>query len=181
MKTKLPLYLALLLLTQCSKCKTDDPAPAAPNPVDMLPPATQTGQRTFGCLLNGQPWNPAGNPFAAPVFSAEYYQNRLGVSCRRAFNNSNGSVISNQSMEFAIDSVVGPKIYILDDATKYVLKYNDYVTNCQYATGNGMTATVELTRFDPVARIVSGTFFFTLEKPGCGRVVVTDGRFDSRF
>ena len=72
MNTKLPLYLALLLLTQCSKSNTDDPAPVAPNPVDALPPATQTGQRTFGCLLNGKAWTPAGNPFGGPLLSAAY-------------------------------------------------------------------------------------------------------------
>ena len=43
---------ALLGLSQCKK---NDP-----NPVDQLPPATQTGANTFGCLVNGQPWLPQG-------------------------------------------------------------------------------------------------------------------------
>ena len=46
MKAFLLLSLALLL-----GCKKNKPAPA-----DQLPPATQTGANTFGCLLNGQPW-----------------------------------------------------------------------------------------------------------------------------
>ena len=58
MKTKLPLSLAVLMLTQCSKCK-NDPAPA--DPARQLPPATQTGAGTFGCLVNGQPYTPKGN------------------------------------------------------------------------------------------------------------------------
>ena len=44
---KLPLYLCLATLTQCSKCKND------PAPTDQLPAATQTGANTFGCLVNG--------------------------------------------------------------------------------------------------------------------------------
>lgn len=54
MNRKLPLSLCLLL-TQCSQCKKDDPAPE-----EQLPPATQTGANTLGCLVNGQPYTPGG-------------------------------------------------------------------------------------------------------------------------
>ena len=47
------LLAALLGLSQCKKKR--DPAPE-----DQLPPATQTGANTFGCLVNGQPWTPQG-------------------------------------------------------------------------------------------------------------------------
>jgi len=30
------------------------------NPIDQLPPATQTGANTLGFLLNGEPWTPKG-------------------------------------------------------------------------------------------------------------------------
>lgn len=30
------------------------------NPIDQLPPATQTGSNTLGFLLNGEPWTPKG-------------------------------------------------------------------------------------------------------------------------
>ena len=49
----LQLVLSLLLLSGCQK--------ADPAPVDLLPPATQTGANTFGCLLSGQPWTPRGS------------------------------------------------------------------------------------------------------------------------
>ena len=52
----LPLLAALLGLSQCKKTE-----PAAARPEDQLPPATQTGANTFGCLLNGQPWTPGGS------------------------------------------------------------------------------------------------------------------------
>lgn len=51
---KLPLYLSLLLLTQCSKCKLDNPTPLPPkDPLSVLPAETQTGAGTLGCLVNG--------------------------------------------------------------------------------------------------------------------------------
>ena len=68
MKTNLLLYAVLLLLTQCSKCK-NTPAPA--DPAAQLPPATQTGANTFGCLVNGQPFTPQGNT-GTSNFNASY-------------------------------------------------------------------------------------------------------------
>ncbi|MDQ2770913.1 MAG: hypothetical protein M3Y54_10490 [Bacteroidota bacterium] len=38
-----------------------------------------------------------------------------------------------------------------------------------------------ITRLDLQAGIISGTFSFTLYKPGCDSVCVTDGRFDKRL
>ena len=175
MKTKLPLYLALLLLTQCSKCKTDDPAPVAPNPVDMLPPATQTGQRTFGCLLNGQPWNLAGNPFGGPLLATSYSSNRLAVVANRS--STNGF----ERISFVIRNLYASGAYPVTDSTRNFALYENFTTGCSTYTSSTPVGTVALTRLDLVNRIVSGTFSFTLEKPGCGRVVVTDGRFDSRF
>ncbi|QKG53326.1 hypothetical protein [Hymenobacter sp. BRD67] len=54
-RLQLSLLTALLGLTQCQK---SDPSLAKPE--DQLPPATQTGAGTFGCLFNGQPWTPQG-------------------------------------------------------------------------------------------------------------------------
>ena len=51
-----PTALLLVALLSLSQCKKNAPAPAA----EQLPPATQTGANTFGCLLNGQPWMPQG-------------------------------------------------------------------------------------------------------------------------
>ncbi len=53
---KRPPILLLAALLGLSQCKKKDP-----DPVDQLPPATQTGANTFGCLVNGQAWTPNGN------------------------------------------------------------------------------------------------------------------------
>jgi len=47
--------LLLAALQGLAQCKKYDPSPE-----EQLPPATQTGANTFGCLLNGQPWSPSG-------------------------------------------------------------------------------------------------------------------------
>jgi hypothetical protein len=180
---KILLTLALFAL---GSCKTEDVfdklfPPLSSNQLDRLPPETQAGQRTFGCLVNGQAWTPAGSQFGGPLLSAEVYGNRLGISCHRAYGGSHDTPAANQSMGFSIDSVTGPGTYRLDKSTKNVFHFSDYLTNCEYLTGNGLVATVQLTRFDLVARVAAGRFSFTLETPGCGSIVVTDGRFDCPF
>ncbi|WP_418602421.1 hypothetical protein [Hwangdonia sp.] len=47
---KLLFVLSLTLSLSCCN-KDDNPR----NPIDQLPPATQTGENTFGCLVNGEP------------------------------------------------------------------------------------------------------------------------------
>ncbi|WP_157487179.1 hypothetical protein [Gelidibacter algens] len=44
--------LCLFVLTFTS-CNNDDDAPT--DPIGQLPPMTQTGENTFGCLINGEP------------------------------------------------------------------------------------------------------------------------------
>jgi len=57
---KLLTAATLLALLTAAGCNEDDPSSTAP--VDQLPPLTQTGENTFGCLVNGIPVIP-GNTF----------------------------------------------------------------------------------------------------------------------
>jgi hypothetical protein len=70
---------------------------------------------------------------------------------------------------------------VLRNATSRSAELSDRERNCLFMTDASHPATVAITRLDPVARIVSGRFSFTLETPNCGRVTVTDGRFDTIF
>ena len=47
------ILLSTLLGASCKKTNT-------PSPTDQLPPTTQTGANTFGCLVNGKVWIPKG-------------------------------------------------------------------------------------------------------------------------
>ena len=182
--SKLTLTILLLALLIQGGCKTRDvfndlfPAPST-NPLDQLPPETQTGQRTFGCLVNGQAWTPAGNPFGGPLLTAGYSNSRLGVSANRAASVNGAN--SFQVIGFAIKSIQSVGTYALDDSLARVGSYEDFNISCKFYTSQSQIGTLEITRLDLVNRIVSGRFSFTLETPGCGQVVVTNGRFDSRF
>jgi hypothetical protein len=50
---KYALTFILAALTSLTSCKKDD---VNKSPVDQLPPATQEGALTFGCLINGEPF-----------------------------------------------------------------------------------------------------------------------------
>ncbi|QKG59069.1 hypothetical protein GKZ68_20520 (plasmid) [Hymenobacter sp. BRD128] len=174
----IPLLLAALLgLSQCKKI--DPTPPPTVSQLDLLPLATQTGQRTFGCLVNGQAWTPAGSPFAGPLFTAQYYNNQLTLVATRGIV-KNGQTISDL-IQLNINRIDSPGQYILSRPDTSFVNYHNLVANCTYYTDATHPATVVITKLDLVNRIVSGTFAFTLETPACGKVVVTDGRFDSRF
>jgi len=177
---KLLLSLAVALLTQCAGCKTKDPFPKLPptDSLSQLPAETQTGQRTFGCLVNGQAWTVAGSPLGGPLLAAQYYDRHLSISMvgLTADKNSSGGVI-----QIGIDKITAPGTYILSRRDTSYVSYDDAKANCLYRTDVPRPATVEITRLDPVARIVSGRFTFTLETPNCSKITVTDGRFDCRF
>jgi len=85
-----PLLLAALLgLSQCHQDPTPTPAPI--NQVDLLPPITQTGRRTFGFLLRGKAWNLAGSPFNGPRLTADYTYQRLRLSAIGGLDSTNAA------------------------------------------------------------------------------------------
>src|SRR6476620_10145724 len=59
------------LLFSGMKCKKDTTG------IDALPPATQEGKETFGCLVNGEVFTPKGSNLGGPTLSSFYqYLNR---------------------------------------------------------------------------------------------------------
>jgi hypothetical protein len=81
-RSTLLLLAALLGLSQCKKHD--------PDPLDQLPPATQTGANTFGCLVNGQPWTPQGyngTSNYSVVYDSNYRKGTLNVSTYQYISN----------------------------------------------------------------------------------------------
>jgi hypothetical protein len=55
----------ILLSSSCQKEKLK-------NPTDELPPETQTGANTFGCLVNGQVFKPGGAQLSGGSLQCNY-------------------------------------------------------------------------------------------------------------
>jgi hypothetical protein len=171
---KLFLYAALLLLSQCSKCKDNDPSPEEPK----LPAETQSGVGALGGRFDNvgfaaksstkisAVWACAGNCLS---IAADVEPNRDVSGIRFSLN---GAI--NQGATFTA---------INAQPTGQVGDYSSFVVthSCDYEATRLVRGQITLTRFDEVARIASGRFACTLYKPGCDTLRVTDGRFDVRF
>ena len=176
---RLPLYLSLLLLTQCSKCK-DDVAP-----LDQLPPATQTGANTFGCLVNGQAWTPKGyNGFSN--YSVSYDQNPMGgvldIHTYRIYGNATSET---QNLVLFITQISGVGRYSLRNNQQTRASFHDVKSSCYWSSRDNATTYYDgkltITRLDLQAGVISGTFEFTLAKHGCDTIRITQGRFDKKL
>jgi hypothetical protein len=178
---KLLLYSTFLLLTQCSKCKDNDPAPEA-----QLPPATQTGANTFGCLVNGQPWTPKGNNGRENfriTYDPTYAGGSLSIRAYRypdqsaAFQDINmGGDRINQAGTYQFVLTGDRKVFYTNTGKAFPCNDYDGPPSLTYRSG-----TLTITKLDLTVGIISGTFAFTLAKPGCDTIKVTQGRFDYKL
>lgn len=166
--------LALLLLTQCKK---DDP-------ISALPPETRTGAGTFGCLVNGQPWTPRGNNSYSNysvAYDPTYHTGTLNISCYRYIGEGSNDV---QYLGVFIDSIRSTGSYSLTRPGHREGTFDDLTKNtCQFRGGDPYYRRGQLviTRLDKQAGVISGTFAYTLYKPGCDSLRITQGRFDRKL
>lgn len=177
---KLLLYCCTLLLTQCSKCKENDP-----NPEEQLPPATQTGANTFGCLVNGQTWTPQGNNGTANLrvtYDPGYAGGSLSIRAYRFIGDTDkqqsfilGGAPISQVGTYSCSMPVQYTAYFFDETKSRPC--DSYYGTADLTCKGQLT----ITRLDLQAGIISGTFNFTLYKPGCDSVRVTNGRFDKKL
>ncbi len=170
------LFLALPLLLV--SCKKNDP-------VSALPPETQTGANTFGCLVNGQPWTPQGNDGTSNyTVSYDTFPNGgiLEIITYKIYGLGPNDF---QSLSLWTSQLAGPGTYFFQDKQRAIASFNDQKTNCYWRNADSTTTyrrgSLTLTRLDLKAGIVSGTFAFTLYKPGCDSVRITQGRFDRKL
>jgi len=175
-----PLLLAALL--GLSQCKSSDPYPA--DPASQLPPATQTGANTFGCLVNGQVWTPQGyngTSNYSVVYDSNLNNGNFDLMSYRYPDASNN--FQSISLNILSNTSLGSHSFRSNHNTRSV--FNNTKTNCYWSSRDSATTyrrgTLTITRLDLKAGIISGTFDFTLYQPGCDSVRVTQGRFDKKL
>ena len=179
------IYLLGILLLLAA-CKKDAPDAG-------LPPATQQGKNTGGCLINGErfiatetPGNILTNPIPALgggfAFDSVYYVTLSGsYQGKRATvmlflrTRVAGTYQLNQNTQYYPQ---GSPRMVLNNATFAISGSGGetYVTNSQH------TGQVVLTRMDKQADISAGTFEFTAASAfdPSKTVTVTNGRFDRK-
>lgn len=178
-------FLAVLLLNGCAK---NDPEAG-------LPPATQEGRNTAGCLVNGERFMATGYGSGLGRVGAIGGGFSFDSLYHIAFSGTVGS--QNVDVSLFLRHVRRPPRagkYLLNQTTPYypqgtalfVLNHATCVfsnnTGEAYVTDKGHNGSVELTYLDYNRGISAGTFEFTAAStfdPG-KTVTVTKGRFDRK-
>jgi len=166
-------FLILYQLMACSLWETEEAKPLTE--LDKLPPPTQEGKNTFGCLVNDTAWVTKTSIDAIAVFQ----QGILQISGRvnSPFQSISVVVIEdNEPIELAN--------YLLTNFAKSYSNASIALTDstaCIYEPINTLTGSITLTRLDRVNFIVSGFFEFTTALNGCDTLKITNGRFDIRY
>lgn len=177
MKTKRIYYLILFvcsILFTAGSCEKDNEP--------QLPPITQTGKDTFGCLVNGNIWLPESTISfpAIPKISAEL--KREGNYRIWKFGASQGA---SSSFYFGIyeDSLKEGKINIpvdeLNDVGLYF--FSKKFEKTSFTWDKELLGELIITKLDTVNMILSGTFWFDAVNMLNETVKIRDGRFDLKI
>ena len=187
-------YIYLFALLSLSiACHDDDEIPQpTPEPevseIDKLPPATQNGANTVGCLLNGKAFLPSGkstggsnsNPYCA------YYHDSFVLVFRIVRNEENFSGNGTESVAVYSSNVILQQetTYSLqkDNSNHYgayrIMKKN---SNLSYETNDEYIGELYIDKLDKENNIISGTFWFDAANEQGKTVEIREGRFDMVF
>lgn len=179
---------AIFLLITVASCKKEN---TLQDELAKLPPATQTGANTFGCLINGKAWiaENIGCKLFCRYSSFYLYQNsNFGGSINITAHKIYSDQTFEQTIEIVLDSLNffrSRTISISNQNTRagyidYTLQGNCRIFNRNYDSTVNYTGVVNITYFDVTKGIITGTFEFTLTKPGCETLAITNGRFDKK-
>ena len=187
---RLCLYVLFFAFASCKSCKKEL---TTADLIAQLPPETQTGANTFGCLIDGVPFVPTGTgsftypdypviggyrKASPPIF---YNSTNVYIAAFKPYNNfslyiRNVDQVGMYNLNFNTASFPGPV---------YPQNHGSYVTSAdampeiEYITTTVYTGQVEITRADTVNRIVAGRFSFKAVNKATGKTVeITNGRFD---
>ena len=171
------IVILLLLLAFVASCKK---TPTAQDELSKLPPATQSGANTFGCLLNGVAWIPKDN-YGQAIFQLDadptFQDGVFGVSAIKYY-----SAGKFQSISVGSDSCKGPGIFLFTNKRSNA-RYADYGIPIELRSldlGTTCIGNLNITRYDVQNRIFSGIFEFTISK-GTDTIRITQGRFDKKL
>ena len=174
------LFFAPILLfgLQCRKNKS---------PEEQLPPETQSGAGTFGCLVNGNAFKPKGSPLAGPILSCAYQFINGGYYFQLKSRQDNGPEtltigLYTDSLEISTNQTIKlSQKYLSGKAYGLHGHYDVNLGGMLYYTDSMVSGELKIKYFDSINRVVSGTFWFDAFNSTNEKVEVRNGRFDMKF
>jgi hypothetical protein len=186
------LLLALSLITFHTGCKKEK-IPDDPMKV-KLPLPTQEGLNTFGCLINGVPFVPTRTnslilyPEKHPLLVTYNLNTKnLIIKALRYNLKENDQWVTTRVWPGSTFDRVGS--YNIDNVNYGLIDSSSICGDYKYTKASYfgrlydvIGGTMNITRFDPDLKIVSGTFDYDVYSKKCGDTVrITQGRFDVKF
>ncbi|KAA5827837.1 hypothetical protein FPF71_03080 [Algibacter amylolyticus] len=171
-KLILILIIIPLITLNTTSCINDDDV--SKDPIDQLPLGTQTGENTFGCLINGKPLSVSNSREITAIYQGGVLQLGGGEE------NSNEDIDITINLEAPLDIDTS---YDLTSYPNYISKFRKILNNvnCSYEYLDTYEGSIKLSKFDRVNYIVSGTFEFSTVTDNCETINITDGRFDMKY
>jgi len=140
--------------------------------LDKLPPATNYGAKTFGCLVNGKAFR--GDKYSK-LFEGTYHDALVEMEVE----------LEDERIYFRTAGIITkPGDYIIPytPSALHLFAFDD--ENGSYRSRNTLNgyAFLRITRLDSVQHIIAGQFDFTIfNSNGTASVHVSNGRFDFRY
>lgn len=192
---KLTLFTTLILsvfVLSSTSCKNDDDDDTPANPIGQLPPATQTGANTIGCLVDGEALLPKGNPLAGPVKSAFYQLIDGECFFGLSLNNRRGEVKKSirigvlrvklsENQMFILDNNFGDDGDYSGGGGEYGISTSVLEGAIGYVTTSIVTGELTITHLDESKQIISGTFWFDAINNDGEIIEIREGRFDMPY
>lgn len=165
------LLIITIFLVGCEGCENN---PTPKTELEKLPPATQKGKNTFGCLVNGKAW-----VTKTSIDAVAFYQE--GTFSIGADISSPGQSIGLSIVELGTYTFQEGNFDLtnIPNAAAEFTSQNSII--CFYEMENTLNGQLTLTRVDRSNLIVSGLFEFTTVVSECDTIKVTDGRFDLTY
>ncbi|HDR52806.1 MAG TPA: hypothetical protein ENN90_14505 [Mariniphaga anaerophila] len=176
MKTKiLKLSMIILLFSffAAGSCEKENEEP-------QLPPVTQTGAGTFGCLVNEEVWNSEPLLFGSPLGASnnQWEDKRWIID---AVGNDYTIIL-----EICKDSVINGKSILKGISEEgcsngTVHRKNSHSGISTFRTSNNSIGEILITNYDTINEIIAGTFYFDAFNSSGEKIEIRDGRFDVKF
>ena len=171
------LLIVLTLILTLSCCKDDDVTPI--NPIDQLPPATQTGANTFGCLLDGKAFLPDGRHLSLDCiyqFVDGGYHFALQGNRRDELSHKITIALGTNKLEIE----QGETYNLFENIDGNANGVYAYSINISYTT-QIHTGKLTITKLDQINQIVSGTFWYDIKDYNDVVHHIREGRFDMHY
>ena len=146
----------------------------------QLPPITQSGAGTLGCLVNGEIFV-AKNWMFGPAIGAS---NNQWEDRRWVINGvgDNHTVVLEICRDLVIKGEAILKGPFEESCSNSMIYFSSYPSlTASFQTSDKNVGKVFISRFDTTNRIISGTFYFDAVNSSGEKVEIRDGRFDVKF